>query len=105
VRQRTMGLREAVFGSWALACLLAAPACGSGAARSVPTAASSCAARSGFALSLVSDRGGQPTPAAAAAWLARHGGVPGIPDAGWRETGRDSSGATVRSGPVTLHVP
>ena len=55
-------------------------------------------------LSLVSDRGGQPTPAAAAAWFARHGGLTGIPAQGWRQLSRSGSGATVESGAVTLHV-
>ena len=87
-----------------LACLLAVSACGSSSTLSRPAASPSCAAQSGFELSLVSDRGGQPTPIAAASWFARHGGVPGIPEAGWTETGRNGSGATVRSGPVTLHV-
>jgi len=67
-------------------------------------AGSSCASRSGFELSLVSDRGGQPAPVAAALWFARHGGVPGIPAAGWRQVSRHGGGATVESGPVTLHV-
>src|SRR5580692_12727193 len=72
----------------------------------VHAAASSCANGSGFALSLVSDRDGQPTPAAAAAWLARHGGLTGIPAQGWRQVSRSGSGsgATVESGAVTLHV-
>jgi hypothetical protein len=42
---------------------------------------------SGFALSLASDRGAQPTPAAAA-WFARHGGLTGIPAEGWRQLRR-----------------
>jgi len=110
-RQRCMRLPKAASGGCVLACLLAVAACGASPARSVsaapaavPVPAASCAAQSGFALSLVSDRGGQPTPVAAAAWFARHGGVPGIPSGGWQETGQNASGATVRSGPVTLHV-
>jgi hypothetical protein len=59
---------------------------------------------SGFALSLVSDRGGQPTPVRAAEWFARHGGVSGIPAGGWREIRREGSGAVVASGPVTVHA-
>jgi hypothetical protein len=110
VRQRSMVLRPAAFGGCILACLLVASACGSSSAQSAApraapvTAKSACASGSAFALSLVSDRGGQPTPVAAAVWFARHGGVTGVPDRGWREVGRHARGATVRSGPVTLHV-
>ena len=116
VRQRSMALHPAAFGGCILACLLAASACGSNsaqsaaaqAARAAPVTAattrSACASGSAFALSLVSDRGGQPTPVAAAAWFARHGGVAGVPDGGWREAGRHGSSATVQSGRVTLHV-
>src|SRR5690349_7087846 len=110
VRQTSMVLCPAAFGGCILACLLTAMACESGSSQSaaapVPaaTARSGCASGSAFALSLVSDRGGQPTPVAAAAWFARHGGVAGVPDRGWREAGRHGRGATVRSGPVTLHV-
>jgi hypothetical protein len=98
-----------VSGSFLLAGLLAIAACGSDAAPAarapvVHAAGSSCANGSGFALSLVSDRGGQPTPAAAAAWFARHGGLTGIPAQGWRQVSRSGSGATVKSGAVTLHV-
>jgi hypothetical protein len=59
---------------------------------------------SAFSLSLVSDRGGQPSPVAAAEWFAGHGGVAGVPRSGWHERGRDESGATVRSDDMTLHV-
>jgi hypothetical protein len=58
----------------------------------------------GFALSLVSDRGGRPSPVAAAEWFAEHGGVPGVPQSGWQEDGQDESGAEVSSGEVTLHA-
>jgi hypothetical protein len=76
------------------------------AAASTPAATNTpgCVRGSGFALSLVSDRGGQPTPVRAAKWFARHGGVSGIPVAGWREVGREGSSARVASGPVTVHV-
>ena len=109
-------MRPVALGSGLLLCLLAATGCGSRAApapsasppsaspAAAPVARSSCATGSGFALSLASGRGGQRTPAAAAAWFARHGGVPGIPGAGWREVSRSGRGATLRSGPVTLHV-
>jgi len=69
-----------------------------------PAATSPCATVSAFALSLVSDRGGQPTPVKAAYWFARHGGVPAIPDTGWRQVSRSGTTATVKSGAVTLHV-
>jgi hypothetical protein len=92
-----MALHPAAFGGCILACLLAASACGSSstqpaaaqAARVTPVTAateatgrSACVSGSAFELSLVSDRGGQPTPAAAAAWFARHGGVRGVPARG-----------------------
>jgi hypothetical protein len=98
-----------VSGSFLLAGLLAIAACGSDAAPVaraplVHAVGSSCVNGSGFALSLASDRGGQPTPAAAAAWFARHGGLTGIPAQGWRQVSRSGSGATVESGAVTLHV-
>ena len=63
-----------------------------------------CAHRTGFELSLVSDRGGRPTPGAAATWFARHGGVGGIPRTGWRLTGKHADGATVASGRTVLHA-
>lgn len=108
-----MALHRAVSGGWILACLLAASACGSGsahpaaaqAAQATPaTARPACASGSAFALSLVSGTGGQPTPVAAAAWFARHGGVAGIPARPWRQASRQGRDATVRSGPVTLHA-
>ena len=80
VRQRSMVLHPAAFGGCILACLLAVSACGSSSAQSAATpmtaatARSACASGSALALSLVSDRGGQPAPVAAAAWFARHGG-------------------------------
>ena len=116
VRQITMASHRAVSGGWILACLLAALACGSGsahpaaapAAQAAPATAAAarpaCASGSAFALSLVSGRGGQPTPVAAAAWFARHGGVAGVPARGWRQASRQGRDATVRSGPVILHA-
>lgn len=110
VRQTGMALHPAAFGGCIVACLIAVPACGTGSAQSaaVPVTAtparSACPSGSAFALSLVSDRGGQPAPIAAAAWFARHGGVAGVPARAWRVAGRHGRGATVRSGPVTLHV-
>jgi hypothetical protein len=107
-----MALHRAVSGGWILACLLAASACGSGSAHpaaaqapaTAATARPACASGPAFALSLVSDRGGQPTPVAAAAWFARHGGVAGVPARGWRQASRQGRDATVRSGLVTLHA-
>ena len=106
-------MRHVAFGGGLLLCLLATAGCGSRAApapaavpesAAVPTARSSCATGSAFELSLVSGRRGQRTPVAAAAWFARRGGVPGIPDGGWREISRTARGAALRSGPVTLHA-
>jgi hypothetical protein len=109
-----MRLSGAIAGGCILAAVMAASACGSRsgggelspATGATPASATTpaCASGSGFALSLVSDRGGQPTPVRAAQWLARHGGVPGIPGKGWREISRDGRSALVVSGPVTLHV-
>jgi hypothetical protein len=111
VRQRTMHWGMGLSGRLLLAGLLAVAACGSDAAPAarapvVHAAGSSCAHGSRFALSLAADRGGQPTPAAAAAWFARHGGLAGIPAQGWRRVSGSGSGsgATVESGAVTLHV-
>jgi len=97
------------------AVILAAGACGSrsaggepvpaaGAPSQASTTTSTCGSGSGFAVSLVSDRGGQPTPVRAAQWFATHGGVPGIPADGWRETSRSDGNALVASGSVRLHV-
>jgi hypothetical protein len=116
LRPTAMALHPAAFGGGILACLLVASACGSSSAQpavaprgpAVPvtaaTARPACANGSAFVLSLASDRGDQPTPVAAAAWFARHGGVAGVPARGWREVGRHGRGATVQSGPVVLHV-
>jgi hypothetical protein len=97
------------------AVILAAGACGSPSAGGEPVPAadapspasattSTCGGGSGFAVSLVSDRGGLPTPVRAAQWFASHGGVPGIPAGGWREISRDDGNALVASGSVRLHV-
>src|SRR5262245_28253093 len=113
VRQTSMVLHPVAVGGCIAACLLAASACGSNRTQSTPTRAAppaaataspGCASGSASALSLVSDRGGQPSPVAAAAWFARHGGVAGVPGRGWRQASRHGLGATVRSGLVTLHV-
>jgi hypothetical protein len=104
-----MRLAMAVSGGCLSATLLAIAACGSDAAPAthapaVHATSSSCSNGSGFALSLASDRDGQPTPIAAAAWFARHGGVAGLPAEGWRQITRSGGAATVQSGAVTLHV-
>jgi len=98
-----------------LAVVLAAGACGSrpaggelvpaaDAPSQASTTTSTCGSGSGFAISLVSDRGGLRTPVRAAQWFASHGGVPGIPAGGWREISRSDGNALVGSGSVRLHV-
>jgi hypothetical protein len=115
LRPRSMRLCHAVASGCILAVVMATGACGSRSAggdqrpaadATFPASAATqaCGSGSGFALSLVSDRGGQPTPVRAAQWLAQHGAVPGIPHAGWREISRHDGNALVASGPVTLHV-
>jgi hypothetical protein len=110
-----MKLSQPLSGGYTVALIIALVACGSGSGSSPDTSPAvaknparatspACASGSGFALSLVSDIGGQPTPVRAAQWLARHGGVPGIPLAGWREIRRQAGSAIVVSGPVTVHV-
>lgn len=59
---------------------------------------------SAFALSLVSDRGGQSSPIKAAVWFGQHGATQGIPDAGWKEVSTGKAEVTVPSGGVHLHV-
>lgn len=106
---------HAVTGGLALVAVLATGACGSRfgggrqmhAADAAPPASattSACPSGSGFALSLAPGTGGQPTPVRAAEWFAHHGGVQGIPDAGWHEVSRGNGGAVVASGAVRLHV-
>ena len=117
MRPRLSGMRLTwpVAGGYMVAVFIAVSACGGGsrigpdplpAATKSQAGASSpaCATGSGFALSLVSDVGGQATPVRAAQWFARHGGVPGIPFAGWRQIRNQGGSAVVVSGPVTLHV-
>lgn len=56
-------------------------------------------------MSLVSDRGGQSTPVAAATWFVVHGGAVGdLPRSGWHQDGQDSAGVIVRSQGSTLHA-
>jgi hypothetical protein len=57
----------------------------------------------GFSLSLASDRGGHPSPVAAAEWFVR-GDAGEVPRSGWQEDGHDGSGVILRSGNVTLHA-
>jgi hypothetical protein len=56
-----------------------------------------------FAVSVVSDRGGEATPIAGAVWFARHG-VGSVPVSGWREISQSSGAAVVASSASTLHV-
>jgi hypothetical protein len=58
---------------------------------------------SAFALSLVSDRGAEATPIAAAVWFAKHGSVP-VPVSGWHVVSRSSGVAVVAASASTLHV-
>lgn len=93
---------------------LAAAGCGSSvaavgpgqktSARTSTRAPTACAHRSGFALSLVTDRGGQANPVAAATWLAKHGRVADLTRSGWRLTDNNRGDATVASGQTVLHV-
>jgi hypothetical protein len=65
----------------------------------------SCRPGEGFALSLVSDRGGAPDPVAAAvAFSRRNQAVFPTPTSGWRRAGADTQGAYVRSGDTQLHA-
>jgi hypothetical protein len=59
---------------------------------------------SGFALSLASDTGGQPSPVEAAVWFAQHGSVQGVPTVGWQQVHTGGAEATVQSQGVQLHV-
>jgi hypothetical protein len=92
------------------AAALALAGCGSslttGSARKSARAPSrtACANRSGFALSLATDRGGQANPVAAATRLAKDGHIPAIPPSGWRLTDKNQDGATVASGQTVLHA-
>lgn len=93
---------------------LALAGCGSGLAAVGPNqkasatrttrAHATCARRSGFEIDLVRDRGGQPTPVAAATRFARHGGIRGIPGSGWRLTNENRDGATLTSHQTVLHA-
>ena len=67
-------------------------------------AAAGCSSRTGFALSLVKDRGGQATPVAAAIWLGSHGSIRGIPRGGWRLVSENRDSATIASGRTSVHA-
>lgn len=82
----------------ALAAGLATAACG------ILPGAQGCGQPSGFALSLASDTGGQPSPVAAANWFATHGGVGPLPRHGWHVVRRDAEGVRLRAGSSTVHV-
>ncbi len=113
---RARSQRAAVVKRCLAACgaALAVAGCGSGldalgasqmtSARARTQAPAACAHQRGFALSLVTDRGGQPNPVAAATRFAKHGHIPGIPRSGWRLTGENLDGATVTSGRAVLHA-
>lgn len=68
----------------------------------IASPARSCS--SGFALSLVSDRNGQPTPLDAARWFGLHGGISGVPRSGWRQVSSAGREAELASGASTLHA-
>jgi hypothetical protein len=104
-----MRTKHTIGVAFVFAGVLAVSACGSQTADVIDRpathpAAVSCRGRSNFELSLVSDRGGQPTPVRAAMWFAGHGGVAGIPRAGWRLTSRTGQQAVAKSGHVIVHV-
>lgn len=99
------GLLLSAVGGCAFAANHAQPAVeGPGTSTADMSSKTGCAPGGGFALSLVSNRGGQATPAAAATWFATRGGVPNIPVHDWRVVAADSAEATLRSGAVTLHA-
>jgi hypothetical protein len=72
----------------------------------VAVAGSGCALVpcSQFALSLVSDRGGQESPLAAARAFVDSGAGGGLPGSGWTEGDRDANGMSLHSGSATLHA-
>lgn len=84
------------------AALLALGACGDSVATATPSTAPPTPTCDGFALSLVSDRGGAPTPMEAVRDFLHDDGVSiPFPTSGWTA---DPGGSTVRSGDATLHV-
>ena len=85
-------------------CLAAAAALVLAGCGSAHVAATACSSRTGFALSLVKDRGGQATPVAAAIWLGSHGSIRGIPRRGWRLVSETRDGATIASGRTSVHA-
>src|SRR5258708_20503873 len=107
-----MRLGHAVAGSCILAAVMATCACGSlpgggqqrpaaGASNPASAPPSACASGSGFALSLASERGGQPTPVRAAQWFAHHVAAPRIPDEEWREASPHDRNTLFASCPYT----
>ena len=56
-----------------------------------------------FAVSLVSDRGGEGSPVAAATWFAAHGAA-SVPATGWRVVERSPESAELAASHSTLHV-
>lgn len=94
----------------ACACLAA---CGTSAASStnagtpLPDHGSCTGANSGpggFAVSLVRNTGGEPTPVEAAQTFIRTGGIWSSPQNGWRVTSEDQSGATLVAQASSLHA-
>ena len=86
----------------AVATLLALGACGDSVATATPSTAPPTPTCDGFALALVSDRGGAPSPIEAVRDFLHGGGVSiPLPTSGWTA---DPGGSTVRSGTATLHV-
>lgn len=102
-RGSAIGRIRTVGGVTAAAVALALAGCGS-AKKPAQRVATACAQRTGFELSLISDRGGRSTPVAAANWFARHGGVHGIPRGGWRLTNENHGSATLASHNAVLHT-
>ncbi|PPK90880.1 hypothetical protein CLV92_12110 [Kineococcus xinjiangensis] len=68
---------------------------------SAPRSETSC---SDFAVSLVSDRGGKPSPVEAAEHLVRHRSVVSGLTGAWEEIERSDAAASVRQGRTVLHV-
>lgn len=90
----------------AVAAVLVVGGCGPSSAEDVAATTRSVPTCQGFALSLASDRGGQPTPIEAVRHFLRNGAPPaGLPTSGWTaQPGEPTGSTTLRSGDATLHV-
>jgi hypothetical protein len=89
----------------AAATLLALGACGDSVATATPSTAPPTPTCDGFALSLVSDRGGAPTRIEAVQDFLRSGGVSiPFPTSGWAVAPDGSGRSTTTSGDSTLHL-